>query len=85
MKHEVVFKLISTMLAISVIIKCYIQTFLAFRNNFKNYGGGFSFKALWYIREEVANDDEDTKSLCNKMQTIHIIVFMFIIILVLAT
>jgi hypothetical protein len=67
----VILKIFYVLLAFSVIVKCYIHSFLAFRNNLKNYGGGFSFKSLWFLKEKVATKDESLKRICNNMQAIN--------------
>jgi hypothetical protein len=75
-----ILKILYVILALSLIVKSYLQTFLAYRNKVENYGTISSFKNLWYFNYEVAMEDKAIKRICNMMQTIHMFLFCGIIL-----
>jgi len=69
-------------LAISVVGKAYLHAHVAYRNNIKlGSGGGLPVKTLWYFTKPVGEEYEKLKEICNVLQSINIILFLFLIVL----
>lgn len=69
-------------LALSVIGKAYLHSFVGYRNDVPLGGtGGFSLKTLWFFTEPVAKEFQSRKNLCNYLQLLNILILLLIVIL----
>ena len=69
-------------LAVSIIAKAYLHSYIAYRNNVKlGAGGGFSFKALWYFTNPVQSEYESLKRTCNYIQSGNLILLLFLLVI----
>jgi hypothetical protein len=70
-------------LAISIIVKACIHTYIGHRNNIAlgDGGGGFSFKVLWYFTKPVEEDYERLKQVCNFLQSGNMILLLIVIVI----
>jgi hypothetical protein len=68
-------------LAVSIIGKCYLHAYIAYRNNVILGGAGLPFKTFWYFTKPVANDYIKLKKLCNYLQSGNMLLLFLLFII----
>jgi hypothetical protein len=80
--HDSVMIWLRIILVAFIVIKCYLHSHIAYRNDVALGGsGGFSFSTFWYFRKPVRSEDEKLKRICNYFQTGNLILLILVIIL----
>lgn len=71
--------LLQIVLAISIIVKGYLHSHIAYRNKINlGAGGGLPFQTLWFFTKPVAAEYESLKEICNYLQLGNIILLLVI-------
>lgn len=64
-----------------IIIKAYVHTYIANKNDVELGGGGLSFKTLWFYKLPVIGEYELLKKNCNKLQVHNMVVLAIVVLL----